>query len=120
MVDQLHMARRAAEKADAVDDLDYIMAVIEGEGREPDAWEKDCIVEGLGHALRGNYGLVYAEVDAALTPAEERGALSPDVAAKWHGFGIARLRRVLRIVATEPAQAWQHFGPIICSDGPRP
>jgi len=103
---------RTAERDEAVTLLDAAFSTIEAQGREPDAWERSCLAQGINAAYRGAYGMAATEADLALTPAAERSAQwkpSADVAK----FTTVALWRALAEVAVEPAREFPHFGPIV-------
>ena len=86
---------------------DFIAALdqLDGEQREPDRWEEECLAYALGAMACGMYLVAEVELDAFKRPSDER---SPDVmatlAAKPQRFTKAMLRHGLDYVKQRYAQ----------------
>jgi hypothetical protein len=106
------LAARAAEKASAVEAIEYAMAAVEGQGREPDVWERECLVEAVGALFRGLYSLASVNAENALTPADRRSAfgLTEDDLAHCD---MSSLARAFAIAVAEPVRPSGHLGPIV-------
>jgi hypothetical protein len=106
------LAARAAEKAHAVEAIEYALSAVEGKGRAPDSWEQECLVEAIGALFRGLYSLASVNAENALTPADQRCAvgLAQD---RLSQCDLPSLSRAFAIAAAEPVRQVGHLGPII-------
>jgi hypothetical protein len=113
MPDQIsHIRRRLTEKERATIHIEESLQVIASRQREPDLWERVCLVQAIGALFRGAYGLASVEAALALTPESERSRkpyLPPeaefarfDMATLRRGFDEARTQEVLDFPAFEP------------------
>jgi hypothetical protein len=119
-VDPAQAANRAAEKAQAVVDIEESISTIEKEGRQPDRWERVFIVQAISMLFRGAYGLARTDAALAVTPPSGR-SLTPYLPTDpmYDAFNIAMLRHALREAEAEPVRDFPHFGPIVFTGGAR-
>jgi hypothetical protein len=107
---------RAAEKAEAEMDIESMLVTIEQERREPDRWERSCLVEAIGCLYKGAYNNASVETYLALTPVDQR---SPRATAKQERneflgrCDIRLLREAFRVAQAEPLAQFAVLGPII-------
>jgi predicted nucleic acid-binding protein len=114
-VHQMTNAERSAreyEMRNAVDAVQASISFFEKEKREPDFWEKDCLVEAICAIGRGNYYYAVNEVYLMFIPQSER-EMKTELDNKIEKFNLSRLRKALEAVAAEPVRRFPHFGPII-------
>lgn len=105
-----HMQEREQQKENAITYLEQVIAGIEAERREPDAWERCCLANGIASASRGLYDLAWVDADLALTPEDKR---SPTAKLDANTYSLAQLKDALVQVKTEPVQPFRQFGPVI-------
>ncbi len=106
------LAARAAEKADAVEAIEYAFSAVQREGRAPDTWEQECLVEAIGALFRGLYSLASVNAKIALTPADKRSAYWLAEDGLPH-CDMPSLSRAFAIAVAEPVRQTGHFGPIV-------
>jgi hypothetical protein len=108
-----HRSEREQERAEAVAAIEGALATIEGQGREPDQWERTFLVQAISWLFRGGYRLAVVDADLALTPPHERSRASnlrPDPF--LDRCNIALLRQAYQEAAAEPLRDFPAFGPI--------
>jgi hypothetical protein len=118
--DQMTEAERAAlesQKKHAVDAVQAVFSRLEGEGRDPDVWESDCLAEAISAIYRGMYKHGATEAALALTPAERRAPLMkrhPDE--ERQHFNLPALRQAFDVAIEAPSRRFPLFGRIIFAD----
>ncbi|HEX4764779.1 MAG TPA: hypothetical protein VH414_00725 [Lichenihabitans sp.] len=105
--------RLKSDKGEAVAAVWEMVSILEAERRNPDAWERTCLMRALSDLFSGRYGLALCEARLARTPAKQRSptaALSTDpVTAR---LDVALIRKVMTHVDAEPLR-YPHFGPVV-------
>ena len=108
-----HRQNRKAEKDHAAAEIAAVIAFIEAECRQPDHWEKMCLVQAISQIFMGAYRLASANAELAMTPIEQRSPLSgvPEEPL-LERCDLALLRRALVEAEDEPVRRFPSFGPI--------
>jgi hypothetical protein len=107
-----HMQKRAKEKQEALDRLLKVISAIEAAGREPDRWERVCLVLGISCIFSGLYELAKTEAHVAATPAEERSPKSNLPLEAVYDCTLVLLKRALQEAQNAPVEPFQRFGSI--------
>jgi hypothetical protein len=90
-----------------------IAAAIEAERREPDNWERMCLVQAIVHVFAGAYRLALSNAELARTPVDQRSPLcSPPSEPSFDHCSLALLKRALVEAEAEPVRKFPSFGPI--------
>jgi hypothetical protein len=111
-----HLSDRTTEKNHAVASVEAALATIEGEGRQPDQWERVYLVQAIGMLFRGGYRLSAVDAELALSPLDQRSRapIAPDPF--LDRCDISLLREGLREAAAQPVSSFPAFGPIVFTD----
>lgn len=108
-----HEQDRTAEKDHATAEIAAVIASIEAERRQPDPWERMCLVQAISQIFMGAYRLACSNAELARTPIAQRSPLS---AAPGEPLldrcDLALLRRALVEAEEEPVRRFPSFGPI--------
>ena len=113
-----HLRVREQEKAQAVEAIANALAIIEGDGRHPDLWEKVFLVQAIGMLFRGGYSLAAVDAQLALTPAPERSPtahLPSDLF--YDRCDLSLLNAAFVEARAEPVRAFPQLGPLIFTGG---
>ena len=106
-----HMQERETEKAKALADIATALHSIGDEQRDPDRWERVCLVRAFAAAFSGCYSLAAAEAQLALTlPSERSPTASLPNDPIFNQCDLSPLMRVLPAARAEPARRFPHFG----------
>jgi hypothetical protein len=95
---------RETEKERAEAAILSVIEMIEGEGRQPDAWEKMCLVHALGDLFRGLYRLAQTDAVLARTPTGNRSPVPVRVDPAVEHLDLARLKAVLDEARLQPVR----------------
>lgn len=109
-----HMQGREEARNIALADIAAALQVMEHERRNPDAWERVCLVQALTAVFSGCYELATSEARLALITLDQR---SPTTNLP-HDPILSRcdlplLMRVLRAAKAEPVKQFPHLGPVV-------
>ncbi len=101
---------RKADKAAALGEIAAVLAMVDAEHREPDAWERICLLRAFSLVSAGCYLLAALEArDASLTPSidlEERAA-EPTL----ERCDLLTMFEALKEAMAEDARSYPHLGP---------
>jgi hypothetical protein len=109
-----HRAERAREKTEAVAVIAHTLAKIEGEGREPDLWEREFMCQAVSWLYRGGYRIAAVNATLALTPEHQRSPvinIKPDPLVE--SCDIVLLRAAFQEAEAQPLADFPAFGPIV-------
>jgi hypothetical protein len=108
------LREREQEKAQAVEAIANAIAIIEGDGRPTDLWEKVFLVQGIGMLFRGGYSLATVNAQLALTPVAERSP-KPHLPSDpfYDRCDLSLLKAALEEARAEPVREFPQLGPII-------
>jgi len=116
--DELHLQQRKIEKDTATDEIAVTLNRLMGEQREPDPWERVCLVRALSEVFSGCYSLAMTDARLALTPPDQQTPLATlAVDPFFDRCDLQLLSRVLRAAIVEPVQRFPHLGPVELTDG---
>jgi hypothetical protein len=119
--DELHMQQRKIEKNTATDEIAVTLNRLMGEQREPDPWERVCLVRALSEVFSGCYSLAMMDARLTLTPADQQSPFtSLSVDPFFDRCDLQLLSRVLRAAIVEPVRRFPHLGPVELTDGDTP
>jgi hypothetical protein len=108
-----YMRDRKDEKDHASADIAAAIAAIEEEGREPDNWERMCLVQAIASIFSGAYRLARSNAELARTPADQRSPLSETSTEPFlDRCDLTLLKRALLEAEAEPVRKFPSFGPI--------
>jgi hypothetical protein len=108
-----YLRMRAAERAAAIAEITFVLDQFKKDRRNPDLWERYCLVRALSAAFSGCYRLASVEARFALTPPDLRGRdanLPTDPL--FDRCDLSLLGDVLREVDAAPLREFAHLGPI--------
>jgi hypothetical protein len=114
MPDEMHMQRRGNEKDAAIAKIARVLNELGEQRRNPDHWERVCLVRALSEVFSGCYSLALTDAHHALTPLDERSPfakLPNDPLFDRCDLGL--LWRALHEAKGEPVREFPHLGPII-------
>jgi hypothetical protein len=109
-----YQTERVREKVDTVEAIEHALSKIEGDGREPDPWERAFLLQAVNWLFRGGYRLATVNAELAMTPQHERSRttnIEPDPMLDL--CDIATLRSAFREGTAEPVREFPAFGRII-------
>jgi hypothetical protein len=116
--DELHMQQRKIEKDTATDEIAVTLNRLMGEQREPDPWERVCLVRALSEVFSGCYSLAMTDARLALTPPDQQTPFtSLAVDPFFDRCDLQLLSRALRAAVVEPVRPFPHLGPVELTDG---
>ena len=105
------MQMRGADKAQALGAIAAVLAAIDGAHREPDTWERLCLLRAFSLVSAGCYLVAAAEArDASLTPRRP-----PDEVAAEPVIGrcdLLTLFAALKEAMAEEPRLYPHLGPM--------
>jgi hypothetical protein len=114
VADDEHRQSREAEKATAVAEVASVLHWLAEERRNPDPWERVCLVRAFAAVFSDCYGLATAEARFAMTPANQR---SPSANLPTEPFfdrcDLQLLMQVLKEATAAPVRQFPHLGPIV-------
>ncbi len=108
-----HMQTREAEKAEALARIAEVLDELENQRREPDRWERDCLVHAFAAFFSGIYLLAATEARLALVPPNQHASdasLPSDPI--FDRCNQLFLRRVFQAAQTWPTRPFPYFGPV--------
>jgi hypothetical protein len=103
---------RAADRAPALGEIAAVLAMVDGAQREPDAWERLCLLRAFSLIGAGCYNLAVLEArDSSLPPTRpvEDDRLSEPVLVHCN---LATLFEALQEAMGEEVRAYPHLGPV--------
>lgn len=102
---------RSADKAQALGEIAAVLAMIDSAGREPDGWERLCLLRAFSLVGSGCYNLATLEArDASLAPTRAmEDTLAEPVLAHCE---LAVLFEALKEAMGEEPRAYPHLGPL--------
>ena len=106
----MSMSERQIEKDKAVGDLWKVLELLTLEQREPDGWERLCLVRGYGALFAGMYSLGSWEAWLALTPAEERSPSAKAAYSEVDQYSLSTLQKIHEFAVREPTRLHMTFG----------
>ena len=102
---------RNADKAQALGEIAAVLAMIDAEHREPDTWERLCLLRAFSLTASGCYLLAVLEArDASLKPFDmlDERAAEPVIA----GLDLLTMFEALKEAMAEEARLYPHLGPM--------
>jgi hypothetical protein len=112
--DEMHMNNRTIERDTACAEIGLALNRLSDERRNPDLWERVCLVRALGEVFSGCYGLAITDARLALIPPKER---SPTAKLPIDPFiercDLPLLMKAWRAAMVEPVRQFPHLGPIV-------
>ena len=105
------MQTRNADKAQALGEIAAVLAMIDAEHREPDAWERLCLLRAFSLVACGCYLLAVLEArDASLKSAQalDERAAEPTM----ERLDLLTLFEALKEAMAEGARLYPHLGPL--------
>jgi hypothetical protein len=106
------MQIRAADRAQALGEIAAVLAMVDGAQREPDPWERLCLLRAFSLISAGCYNLAVLEArDASLPPTRpvEDDRLAEPVLVHCD---LATLFDALQEAMGEEVRAYPHLGPV--------
>ena len=103
---------RDAERVAAIEEIEAAFVPFVEHGREPDAWERQCLTEAINCIFRGAYMLATTNAHLALTPPAERSP-GAQLDPSYDRFDLAALQKGFAEACRAPVRPYPHFGPII-------
>lgn len=102
---------RNADKAQALGEVAAVLAMIDAEHRDPDAWERLCLLRAFSLISAGCYLLAVMEArDASLKPS---GSIEEIVAEPViQRIDLLTLFEALKEAMAEDARLYPHLGPM--------
>ncbi len=102
---------RAADKAQALGEIAAVLAMVDAAGREPDPWERLCLLRAFALVGAGCYNLAILEArDASLAPTRAMDdTFAEPVLALCE---LAVLFEALKEAMGEEPRAYPHLGPL--------
>jgi hypothetical protein len=110
---EAHMKKREHEKLEAIESLEVAIAHIETLQREPDKWERLCLVRGTYCVFSGAYELAKTESWVAMTPLAQRSPQAILPSDSMYEFGLAVPKTALHEARKAPAEPYTRFGPVV-------
>ena len=105
------MQTRNADKAQALGEVAAVLAMIDAEHREPDTWERLCLLRAFSLIAGGCYLLAVLEArDASLKSAQalDERAAEPTM----EQLDLLTLFEALKEAMAEDARLYPHVGPL--------
>ncbi len=105
------MQTRNADKAQALGEIAAVLAMIDAEHREPDTWERLCLLRAFSLISCGCYLLAVMEArDASLKPGQalDEWAAEPTM----EHLDLLTLFEALKEAMAEDARLYPHLGPM--------
>jgi hypothetical protein len=108
-----HRRGRTDEKDRAETEIAAVVASIEEARRQPDPWEKMCLVQAICHIFRGAYRLAAFNAELARTSIGQRSPLSTEIADPLlDRCDLALPKCALGEAEQEPVLRFPSLGPI--------
>jgi hypothetical protein len=108
-----HIQSRQAEKSVAVAEISLALDQLAEQRRNPDQWERVCLVHAFAAVFSGCYRLAAVEARLAMTPPSERSPYANLPADPFFDrCDLPLLKQVLREAAAEPVCEFPHLGPV--------
>ena len=102
---------RDADKAQALGEIAAVLAMIDAAHREPDVWERLCLLRAFSLVSAGCYLLAALEArDASLTPAIAMDDRAEQTVLEH--CDLFTLFEALKETMAEEARAYPHLGPL--------
>ena len=102
---------RNADKAQALGEIAAVLAMIDSEHRDPDPWERLCLLRAFSLIASGCYLLAVLEArDASLTPARPMDEVAAEPVLQR--CDLLTLFEALKESMAEDARLYPHLGPM--------
>lgn len=110
----VHMQEREEARNVALADIAAALQVMEHERRNPDAWERVCLVQALIAIFSGCYELATSEARLALISPDQRSPTTnlPNDPI-FSRCDLPLLMQAWLAAKSEPVKQFPHFGPIV-------
>lgn len=109
-VDEIYETRKA-DKAQALGEIAAVLAMIDAEHRDPDAWERLCLLRAFSLTSAGCYLLAVFEArDASLKPTIALGDRTEEPTLEH--CDLPTLFEALKEAMAEEARPYAHLGPM--------
>ena len=110
----MNLEDRKVERDTAIAEIATVLDRLEAERRDPDHWERICLVRALSAVFAGCYSLATAEARLAGTPPDQRSPsadrLTDPILSRCD---LSLLTRALHAVMQEPLREFPHLGPVV-------
>ena len=101
---------RSADKAQALGEIAAVLARIDSEHRDPDTWERLCLLRAFSLVSAGCYLLAVAEArDASLQPPRAMNEIASEPVIER--CDLPTLFEALKEAMAEDARLYPHLGP---------
>ncbi len=111
--DYSHIQKRTAEKDHATAEIAAVIAALEAEMRQPDLWERMCLVQAITQIFMGAYRLASSNAELARTPIEQRSSLTAAPEEPLlERCNLDLIKLALVEAEEEPVRRFPSFGPI--------
>lgn len=109
-----HMQEREEARNVALADIAAALQMMEHERRNPDAWERVCLVQALVAAFSGCYELAISEARLALTTPDQRSptTILPNDPI-FSRCDLPLLMQVWHAAKAEPVKEFPNLGPVM-------
>ena len=102
---------RSADKAQALGEIAAVLAMIDSAGREPDPWERLCLLRDFSLVSSGCYNLAVLEAcDASLAPMRAMDDMLAEPVLAHCDLPV--LFEALKEAMGEEPRAYPHLGPL--------
>lgn len=106
----VHLMTPENEKAAALDAIDATLETLEKEQRNPDDWERVCLLRAFAAIFSGGYNLAVAEAQLALVPPNKRSPESElPTDPNFDRYDLPMLRLVFQTAQSEPVRRFPIF-----------
>lgn len=105
------METRAADKAQALGEIAALLAMIDSAKRDPDPWERLCLLRAFSLIAAGCYGLAVLEArDASYEPTRPLDEIAEEPVIAH--CDLLTLFEALKEAMAEDARLYPHLGPM--------
>lgn len=105
------MQTRSADKAQALGEVATLLALIDSEQREPNTWERLCLLRAFSLIAAGCYGLALLETrELAAKPRPDLREMDSEPVLEACTLGT--LFEALKEAMAEEARLYPHLGPL--------